>query len=698
MIWIIAHNESRRTFFSLLFWCALSVASFFAAALFYALLNAWMNDPEQRLGSSLSETVVADFLQFASLILLVLSPLLTMRLFSEERQRGTLYLALSSPVSATQLVLGKFLGGLIPVTVLVCLLVALPVLLLPLATLDPGQLITGWTGLFLTACSFVATGLFISSLCATQASAALGTFAVLILLWIIGLSGADNNDFFLWMSWLEHYSHFRKGLLHSTDLSYYLLLCLATILLCIWRQDLPRLSGQGSTLLRLHSFATFGLISVLLGLLAWASTQYSVQYDWTRQGRHRLSTSSQAVLSQLHGEVEVTAYARNDPGLRGQITDFLMRYQRHKKDLPLHFTNPDLAPDAVRIRGIRKDGELLLRYQNRTERVRKLDEQSFTNALFRLTREKTHWLAFIEGHGERGALEKSGQDFSQWAQYLDAQGFRIQPLSLAKTGTVPDNVSVLIISNPRTAYRQAELDELYRYIDRGGNLLWLTDPGTLHGLENLAAMLGITLEDGAIIDPRSKHPLIITFSPQQYGAFLAEEQAQYGTAVLAGSRSILGSQTEAQGGWQATPLLSTTAHSWNETGHLASARFDPATDRHGPLQTGITLRRRKSAASGLVTTRLSMQEQRIVIIGDGDFLSNRYLGRSGNLEIGMRAIHWLSFENPPPHIPARVTPDSTTHLPGRALRLGGIFFLFILPALAVSCGILIRYYRRREPA
>ena len=126
-----------------------------------------------------------------------------------------------------------------------------------------------------------------------------------------------------------------------------------------------------------------------VGLLGWLSTRYHVQEDWTVGGRNTLSASSQELLARLTGPVRITAYVREDEALRTGIQDLVARYQRHKADITLAFVNPDASPEQVRQLGITApDGELLIEYQGRTERLSSISEQDMTNALQRAAR---HW-------------------------------------------------------------------------------------------------------------------------------------------------------------------------------------------------------------------------------------------------------------------------------------------------------------------
>jgi len=220
---------------------------------------------------------------------------------------------------------------------------------------------------------------------------------------------------------------------------------------------------------QLNSIVMVLLILSLAGLLAWLSVRYQTQMDWTQNGRHTLSHASQEVLSRIEGPVEITAYAREDGNLRQTVEKIVGRYQRLKPDMRLHFVNPDAVPDEVRNLGITVNGELLVRYQDRNEHVKTGTEEEFTNALERLVRGTEHWLAFLEGHGERDPLGLAKHDLILWTTQLVSRGFKIQPLNLANAQVIPGNTQVLVIASPTVDLLPGEITLIVEYLLRGGD-------------------------------------------------------------------------------------------------------------------------------------------------------------------------------------------------------------------------------------
>ncbi len=431
---------------------------------------------------------------------------------------------------------------------------------------------------------------------------------------------------------------------------------------------------------------------VLAGLLAWLSIRYPHTSDWTRNGRHSLSDASVEVLARVDGELTITAYAREQEDLRSAIKRFIARYQRHKPDIHLHFVNPDAIPDETRELGINTNGELIIHYQGHSENVRPGSEEVFTNALLRLLRGDEKWVAFIEGHGERNPLGNSNHDLGEWGRQISNRGFKIQPLNLARTRAVPDNTAVLVIAGPLVNYLAGEVELILNYLARGGNLLWLAEPNNIYGLDAIAAYLGIEFPRGSVIDFASQ--LVGIDDPR---ITLITEQLYTDHPILAGfSFSTLFPMATAitakeDNKWNVRPLIGTGTHTWLETGELdGDVGFDENTDIRGPLNIAVSLEREvESESPG------NSRTQRIIVVGDGDFLANTYIGNSGNLELGIRLLNWLSNDENFISIPANYARDTQLEISQLTAGIMGFGFLIVLPAMLLGIGGMI-WWRRKN--
>src|SRR5690554_3870537 len=136
--------------------------------------------------------------------------------------------------------------------------------------------------------------------------------------------------------------------------------------------------------IRIQNVVFVALFLAAVGLAAWLSTRYVYEADWTAGNRNTLSEASRKLLATIDGPVQITSYAREDGGLREGIEDFIARYRREKPDIALTFVNPDTVPERLRELGITMDGELVIEYQGRREKLQDFSEQALTNALQRI--------------------------------------------------------------------------------------------------------------------------------------------------------------------------------------------------------------------------------------------------------------------------------------------------------------------------
>lgn len=246
MILSIAMRELKTLFLSPLAWTVLAVVQFIIAWMFFIQVdNFFQVQPQlQQIQNApgVTDIVIAPLFNITSIILLMVTPLMTMRLISEERRSGSIQLLMSSPISMTQIVLGKYLGIMLFFIIFILLLSLMPFSLLMGTELDTGKLFAGLIGLLFLTASFSAAGLFLSSLTDNPVVAAIASFGLLLLLWIINANAsADSSSVFEYLSLLQHNTNLLRGLIHSTDIIYYLLFITTFLVLSIRQLDSYRL-------------------------------------------------------------------------------------------------------------------------------------------------------------------------------------------------------------------------------------------------------------------------------------------------------------------------------------------------------------------------------------------------------------------------------------------------------------------------
>lgn len=244
----IAARELRSMFLSPLAWSILGVIQMILGFMFLSQLDYYMMIQPRILGMEgapgITDLIVAPLFGNAGVILLLVTPLITMRLISEERRNRTLSLLFSAPVSMADIILGKYLGTLAFLLIMVGMILLMPLSLLLGGGLDFGKLAACALALSLLLAAFAALGLFVSSLASQPTVAAVGSFGALLLLWILDWNSGESgksDSVMHYLSLLRHYESLLKGLVNTTDLLYFLLFILTFLVLSIHRLDNDRL-------------------------------------------------------------------------------------------------------------------------------------------------------------------------------------------------------------------------------------------------------------------------------------------------------------------------------------------------------------------------------------------------------------------------------------------------------------------------
>jgi ABC-2 type transport system permease protein len=253
-VWPIFKKEMRLYFTSPIAWVILtsfalitgyffySIIAFFSLASMQAMMNPMM-------GRELNATdsVLRPLLSNISVILLLLMPLVTMRLFAEERRSGTIELLLTYPVRDGAVLLGKYLAALAVYAAMLAITLVYPGIVLYFTRVEGGVLLTGYVGLLLMGATFLAVGVFASSLTENQIGASNTTFGILLIFWVLGWSadyaGGMWGRVLTHVSLLEHFDSFAKGVLDTKDILYYVDFTVVALFLTLRSLEARRWKG-----------------------------------------------------------------------------------------------------------------------------------------------------------------------------------------------------------------------------------------------------------------------------------------------------------------------------------------------------------------------------------------------------------------------------------------------------------------------
>ncbi len=246
----IAGKELRGYFSSPMGWVLMGLFALLFGYFFLAYLEMFAQrsmQPPQGAPVNVNQDMIRGVLQNASVLILFLLPMITMRTYAEEKRSGTIELLLTSPVTDIEIVAGKFLGAVGFFAALLSVTLLNMAILFWHGSPELAPVVTGYLGLLLMGSCFISIGLFVSSTTKNQVVAGAATFVVALLLWIISWLGTSfgptTASVLSYLSITEHFDDFSKGVIDTTHLVYYLSVITFGLFLTVKSVDTERWRG-----------------------------------------------------------------------------------------------------------------------------------------------------------------------------------------------------------------------------------------------------------------------------------------------------------------------------------------------------------------------------------------------------------------------------------------------------------------------
>jgi ABC-type uncharacterized transport system involved in gliding motility auxiliary subunit len=436
----------------------------------------------------------------------------------------------------------------------------------------------------------------------------------------------------------------------------------------------------------------------LIVMLGYLSSQYRWTRDITQANRNILTQGSVNVLKQMDGDINITVYATKDDANNGDtfrkgMLDFVARYQREKKNIFITFVNPSEEPKLAQEAGVKVDGETIVEYNKRSEHINPpFAEQEMTNLLVRLSRTNNQPVMYLDGHGERLLQGVKNHDLGEFGKQLESKGFKFANPDLTIAQEVPANGSMLVIAAPQVDVSAVEAKKIKAYIEAGGNVLWLLDDDNLRGLQEVADYLGIKVSPGMVVDRTA----------EQYGADPKMSFASlYGDHPVTRNfmlRTVFPEAHEVDGrasddlGWKVGRLIDVAQNGWLESDKIPAGAqnlkvsFDHGKDKPGPINIGVALER-----------QYGKKGQRVVVIGNANFLANTFITNGGNLDLGINIINWLAGDDRLITIQPMPLKDININIPSGSIAalIVGYGTQYVLPVVILIAGMFLWWKRRK---
>ena len=760
-IFRLAKTELRILFCSPVSWLILVIFAFQAGLNFSDTFGGLLK--RQAMGYGLGGITEETFAGYTGLLISMLKslylyiPLITMGLMSRELSSGSIKFLYSSPITTTQIILGKYLSMLIYGAMLMAILLVYVVFgTFTIENMDLFFVLTGVLGLYLLTCAYAAIGLFMSSITSYQVVAAMGTLAILTVLNFIGEVGQDISfvrDITYWLSISGRAYKFLAGMICSEDVLYFVIVILLFILLSIMRLQAAR-KKHNIMVTFTRYFAVIGG-ALFIGYLSSLPVS-KVYYDATALKTNTLTPGSQQVVKKLDGGLTITTYMNildenYGSALPSQLkSDFELfeQYVRFKPEIKMKYVyyyapsvEPSFSDRFLELQGkeraehickimeldfdmflsteeidqiidLKSEGYRFVRIlerengQNTTLRLyndmmKHPSETEITSALKRFLVPAPK-VAFLTGHGERNVNSAGERYYYTFArsiyfrQSLINQGFDATELNV-KDQDIPEDINILVIADMRSSLSPEEMAKLERYIERGGNLFILGEPNRQEAMNPLLSKFGVELMPGTLVQLHEDHlPSIITAKLTDHAAaqcFRYKQLKGWGGSLVMPDASPLRYSTNS--GYEVKPLAMTLEKgSWNE---LETTDF---LDGELSINASIGELEQSYPVVLSLTRQRGDKEQRIVITGDADCISNGELANSRN---GIFAINfnfitetfkWLSYGEFPIDTSRPDTVDNTIFLSRKASPWIKFFAMGVIPFILAFAGFMV-WYRRK---
>jgi ABC-2 type transport system permease protein len=377
-----------------------------------------------------------------------------------------------------------------------------------------------------------------------------------------------------------------------------------------------------------------GALALAIGL-EWSAARSGIRFDWTGEGRFELSPATLKACGELDGGLTATLY-RSEGDPRTRRTRLLL--QRLAEFCPLVVAERDLddSPEAEERYGIGSSNTVVFALGERFETVERPTEGAIYEALYRLRSVSTGTLALLGGEGQGDPGRDDALGYSGLAVALSTEGYRLRILVSAAIDEIPAEIDAVLLISPRRRMRDRTIAALDRYLARGGRLVALLEPGVETGLEDLLAAYGLAPLPGVLIDPAS--------GPVEGAAegldIIAYNYADHPvSAGLDRNRMTFFPGVRPIGARNPRPGDRVQGVVWSSPQAWVTDDLSVLERRSGRIENrGEPRGYHYIMAAGRYPR--DDDETRIVVFGDSDFASNRYLRALYDLDIALNAVHW----------------------------------------------------------
>jgi len=434
------------------------------------------------------------------------------------------------------------------------------------------------------------------------------------------------------------------------------------------------------------------LVGVLAGAVALerAAARTGWRLDWTADQRFELSPATHAACDALDAPLRATLFREpGDP--RGRRSRFLLDGFAAARCLDVRQRDMEEAGPELEMFGVTTSDSVVLEHGSYYELVERPTEGALLEALLRLTKSPERRLYVTIGGGEGDLTASDDAGYSGLREALATEGYVLESLVMLAVREIPDDADGVLVVAPQRPLPPEALETLQAYVEGGGRLVVLLEPGADNGLEPLLKAFGFVSPPGMVVDAqfadlegtaRGTGVLVSTYSDHPITAGLESRHMSF----YPGIRPVDPARKPRRDD-RLEAVVYSSPRAW------VTDRVEAARRGAVPVHRGEPLRRHPLVATGRYPREGG--EARVVVFGDAGFASNRYLRALYNLDLVMNAVHWATErEIDITRRPKVLTPYQTPLPPQSTLQmLYGVGLL--VPELLLMAGAVL-WLRRRS--
>jgi ABC-type uncharacterized transport system involved in gliding motility auxiliary subunit len=429
------------------------------------------------------------------------------------------------------------------------------------------------------------------------------------------------------------------------------------------------------------------------------ASRYPHSIDLTRNKTNSLSDQTVKMVKGLKAPVKVTMFAKTAE--KERYRPILDNYKNlNASKFEVEYVDPDREPTRTKTAGIKKYGTALLAFNGRDSKVEDINEEKLTNALIKLTKDKTPTLCAITGHGEKGFTATDADGYDSVRKALVDQSYDVKEINITQEqGKIPAICDAIAIVGPTKAFFDPEIKAIRDYLNNGGRAVVAIDvsfkgPAYTPELMAVLADWNVKSNNALIIDPVARMsnvepsmPIIGNFSRNNP---ITRDFGANTPSIFPMSRPL--EITTAVPGFTPESIGKTSAMSFYVTdfkgisgGQLS---INPQGAPKGPFNVAV-------AVDGKQKDSKAARNTRLVVFGTSLFANNQFSRFGVNLDFFVNSVSWVLEDESMISIRAKEEGPGKVELTARSGSVIFWFAVILIPAAIAVGGVVIWAIRRR---